>query len=574
MIKNKTFIFSILVFIIFSLTLLSGCSQKNSDQISQELPESETVEEFEQSYENNREESYTYKHVIIVGVDGAGAYFKDAAMPRLNEIMENGAVTYTCITSKPSISAQCWGSLLTGTIPEIHGFTNNVVSYMTNPIDSETPTIFRILHEHMPDAGMASFSHWNAINVGIIEDEIGCYKATAGSDEEITDAAASYIIENKPSLVFIQFDEIDEAGHKMGFGTAEQIKEIERIDNYIGRLYDAYVDAGIIDDTLFIVTADHGGCGTSHGGWTDGEKNIMFAATGRTVAKKGIIEDMGIRDTAAIVLYAFGLDDYLPDCSTARVPSGLFEGVTATERKPELVQTEFSYRIHESEQTPEFGSGKSVVDVIGVDRVAGYFPFDNDISDMSGKIETTFNGKLYFPEAYFGNGIRFDDGYVILNDFQPDMNNFSIGFWMNLPDVNGDPPLIANKGFRSKANPGFAVAFRYDSIWFNVGNKKTEMTLRAGLPATVNDGWTYVLIVVDRENSQVGFSFDFGKIKYIPIDEDFKDLSFSTNKSTVIGRDASGTYPDIPQGTYDEFIFVNDLLNEEDIEALKTCYVH
>ena len=52
-------------------------------------------------------------------------------------------------------------------------------------------------------------------------------------------------------------------------------------------------------------------------------------ATGKTV-KNGKIDDIEIRDTAAIVLYALGYE--APETWTARVPSGLFKGVTAGER--------------------------------------------------------------------------------------------------------------------------------------------------------------------------------------------------------------------------------------------------
>ena len=138
-----------------------------------------------------------------------------------------------------------------------------------------------------------------------------------------------YISSNKPDFLFLQLDCVDYAGHSQGYGGELYQSEIKWIDVQIGRLYKAYEDAGIIDETLFIVTADHGGIGTTHGGSTEVEMTIMFAATGKTV-QKGTIGEMGIRDTAAIVMHALGYEQ--PDTWTARVPSGLFKGVTAGER--------------------------------------------------------------------------------------------------------------------------------------------------------------------------------------------------------------------------------------------------
>ena len=87
----------------------------------------------------------------------------------------------------------------------------------------------------------------------------------------------------------------------------------------------------MLDSTLFIVTADHGGHGTMHGGWTDEEKYVMFAATGPSL-EKGEIGEMENRDMAAVILYALGLGDKQPETWTSRVPSGLFKGVEAKER--------------------------------------------------------------------------------------------------------------------------------------------------------------------------------------------------------------------------------------------------
>ena len=89
-------------------------------------------------------------------------------------------------------------------------------------------------------------------------------------------------------------------------------------------------DAGILDDTLFIVIADHGGANSPdgkghHGGWTDGEKYVTFAAAGKGVNAVEI-EEMNIRDLASIVLYALGIG--IPEIDeqgwTSQIPAGMF----------------------------------------------------------------------------------------------------------------------------------------------------------------------------------------------------------------------------------------------------------
>ena len=69
-------------------------------------------------------ERYIYKHVVILGVDGGGAFFEQADTPNLDRIFENGSVTYEAQCMYPSISAQCWGSMLHGVLPDYHGLPN------------------------------------------------------------------------------------------------------------------------------------------------------------------------------------------------------------------------------------------------------------------------------------------------------------------------------------------------------------------------------------------------------------------------------------------------------------------
>ena len=271
-----------------------------------------------------------YSHVIVVGIDGAGAFVKDAKTPHFDRIFADGAVTYAALASNPTISAECWGSMLLGVGPEVHKLTNGIVSSTPYPVDSPYPSLFRRIREAMPDAPLGSYCDWNPITAGIVEGNLGVSHDTA-RDDVLTPIICDYIKAEKPAFLFVQMDSVDGAGHGNGYGTPAHLNRISEVDALVADIHNAARDAGILDDTLFIVIADHGGTnpGTgkgSHGGWTDAEKYVTFAASGQTV-RKAEIEQMNIRDLAAIVLYALGFPIPALDEEgwTAQIPAGMFD---------------------------------------------------------------------------------------------------------------------------------------------------------------------------------------------------------------------------------------------------------
>ncbi len=273
--------------------------------------------------------SRKYSHVIVIGVDGAGSWFKNADTPNFDRIFENGAVTYGALSSKPTISAECWGSMLIGVGPEIHGLTNGIVSGTPYDINSAFPSLFRRIREAYPDAVLGSYCDWNPITYGIVENNIGVSHATA-SDSELTPVVCDYIRKNKPDFMFIHFDSVDGAGHATGYGLPAFIDRLHVVDGLIGDVYSAVNDALMLEDTLFIVIADHGGTNGennkgSHGGWTDEEKYVTFGASGKGINKTEI-QEMNIRDLAASVLYAMGIDvpDFDENGWTSQIPDGMF----------------------------------------------------------------------------------------------------------------------------------------------------------------------------------------------------------------------------------------------------------
>lgn len=277
-----------------------------------------------------------YKHVIIYGIDGGGAFVKFANTPAFDRIFREGAVTYRACASKPSISAECWGSLLLGVSPRVHGMTNASIAEQVHPSDSPFPSVFRRIREVYPDAVLGAFCDWSPILHGIVEDGIGVTKVT-DRDAALTDPVCEYIRREKPAFLFIHSDSVDGAGHANGYGTVAHLKQISVVDTYIAKVWAAAEEAGIADDTLFCVVCDHGGTVDPsgeygsyhgrHGGWTEEERRITFAAAGKSVLP-GTVGDMNIRDLAAIILYALGIPApaFTREGWTAQIPEGLFRG--------------------------------------------------------------------------------------------------------------------------------------------------------------------------------------------------------------------------------------------------------
>ena len=272
--------------------------------------------------EEDKTNNYIYDYAIIIGVDGAGNFYKDIETPYLNEIIRNHFLTYNAYDNTPSKSAQGWGSLLHGVKPDKHSLTNSHVKENKYLLDSPYPSIFKVINAHNPEANLASFVHWEPINYGIIEDGINVYKDSKETDFEVKNAVCDYLSTNIPTVLFVQFDEADEAGHEYGYQSDKQYEKLNEIEEYIYAIFESYRQKDILDKTLFIITADHGGYKDNHGGEKPVEREIILGIYGMTI-NNSIESDIEIEDIAAITLYALGYE--IPDTYSGIVPKNLFK---------------------------------------------------------------------------------------------------------------------------------------------------------------------------------------------------------------------------------------------------------
>lgn len=254
------------------------------------------------------------KHVILIGVDGMGANYlsKTKNIPVMQSIMRMGVSTMHARCVSPSSSADNWASMVMGAGPELHGYTewnSQKPEIPSRALDHYGlfPTIYALLRDQRPNAKIGVIYSWGGI--GYLFPKQAVNKDDHTSNDSLTaDHSAKYIQSEKPDFLFVHFDGVDGAGHGIGWGTKEYYSAIQRTDKYIGQIIQSVKDAGIEDNTVIIVTADHGGIKTGHGGKTIQEMEIPWMAYGKGIQKNKVLnESIMTFDTAATIAYLFGL---------------------------------------------------------------------------------------------------------------------------------------------------------------------------------------------------------------------------------------------------------------------------
>lgn len=257
------------------------------------------------------------KHVVLIGLDGWGAYsVSKAETPNIRKMMNEGCYTLKKRSALPSSSAINWASMFMGAGPELHGYTQWGSKVPELPSREVTengifPTIFYLLHKARPEAEIGCLYEWEGIKY--LVDTLALDYHVQAPDynkhpEALCGMAEKYIKEKTPLLLAVCFDNPDHVGHAAGHDTPEYYAKLNELDTYVARIVQAVKDAGMFDNTIFIITADHGGINKGHGGKTMQEMETPFIICGKNVKKGGeFSESMMQYDVASTIAYIFGL---------------------------------------------------------------------------------------------------------------------------------------------------------------------------------------------------------------------------------------------------------------------------
>jgi predicted AlkP superfamily pyrophosphatase or phosphodiesterase len=256
-------------------------------------------------------------HVIFIGLDGWGSYsFEKAEMPNVKKLAKEGAYTLKKRSVLPSSSAVNWASMFMGAGPELHGYTEwgSKTPELPSRVIAKNkifPTVFQLLRDERPNVEIGCIYDWDGIKYLVDTLSLNYYGQSPDYNvipEGLCDMAVKYITGKKPVFAAIIFDEPDHIGHQAGHDTPEYYATLTRLDGYIGKIIEAVKKTGFYDETIFIITSDHGGINKGHGGKTMPEMETPFIISGKNI-KRGLLFDESMMqfDIASTIACIFEL---------------------------------------------------------------------------------------------------------------------------------------------------------------------------------------------------------------------------------------------------------------------------
>lgn len=229
------------------------------------------------------------RKVLFIGVDGCrydGILF--ANTPTIDSLQNTATFAGTGLCAYKTWSGNGWSSMLTGTWHTKHGVTDNT---FIGANFAQYPDFIKRLETYNSNLRTVSVVHWAPINNIIIQ--AADNEINVGTDLEVKNNCITVLNTDNPDVLFVDFDDVDHAGHTFGFSPAipEYLDAIEITDGYIGEILTALQNRPnyVNEDWLVIITTDHGGIPAGHGGGTLEERRIFNIFSNKNFPRNEIL---------------------------------------------------------------------------------------------------------------------------------------------------------------------------------------------------------------------------------------------------------------------------------------------
>jgi hypothetical protein len=242
------------------------------------------------------------RHVVIISEDGMRPDALTGVKPPVHEeIFKRAAYSLKAQTIRRASTLPSHAAMLSGFDVKEHGLYWN--SWKPDRGYIQVPTVFDAAKKR----GTAAFVGKRKLEHITQPGSVDVVSRPGYFCRKVVDEAARYFVEKKPEIEFIHFSDPDDLGHAEGWMSNPQFESIRATDKCLGTLLDAVAAAGLDRETLFIISADHGGHGHNHDGKIKEDRLIPWIAWGPGIRPgHQIQQEISTVDTAATALWVLG----------------------------------------------------------------------------------------------------------------------------------------------------------------------------------------------------------------------------------------------------------------------------
>ncbi|MDP6946470.1 MAG: alkaline phosphatase family protein, partial [Myxococcota bacterium] len=356
---------------------------------------------------------------------------------------------------RPSITTR-YVAIVTGATGSQHGVTGN--GDVSTGDFATYPHYLSLLETADADAMTACLFTWGTdaeipsgadyIKDGEDADNVERVAAMlAGTHADaLGDSGTAWVSGQDVDAVFLFLDDPDHVGHADGFepGVGAYLEEIASVDAQIGTLLDAIVARPTFETEAWqiVITSDHGGYHTSHGGDSAVEHTIPWLVASPQVAQGLLPTVTRIVDVTPTVLDHMGVP--IPEVLTGAVRGAEVDDTAP----PPLSQDLVAYYRFDGDLTDSSGGGLDAIVGEGSD-------VDPTLTMTGGK----FGGHLSLTDP---GGGQSDACYLSLGqpaalDMGPGQP-MSVTLWFRSHGLQGgDPVILGNKDWVSGYNAGWLL---------------------------------------------------------------------------------------------------------------------
>lgn len=223
------------------------------------------------------------RKVLIIGIDGVRTdALQLANTPNIDALISSGFYTYESWHEGITVSGPSWSTIMCGVEFFKHGVTSN--SYSGSNYNTY-PYFTKRAKDCLPNLYQVQIVQWAPMSDNVYNDAWDQkIKVCDGCGANSVSAAQTQLQNPNLDVMFVYFDECDLTGHSSGFNPSNPayINAIQTVDGHIGSILTALQNRPTYaqEDWIILITTDHGGIGTGHGGNTNVERKIWWVGSG------------------------------------------------------------------------------------------------------------------------------------------------------------------------------------------------------------------------------------------------------------------------------------------------------